>query len=63
LTVALVAYNAGPGNAGRWLEATGGDLDLFAETIPVEESRRFIRKIYEGYAIYKELYRSPTLGE
>ena len=57
IPVALVAYNGGPGNTRRWLDAASGDLDLFAETIPAEESRRFLRRVYEGYSIYETLYR------
>jgi soluble lytic murein transglycosylase len=58
IPVALAAYNGGPGNARRWLDAVSGDLDLFVETIPAEESRRFLRRVYEGYAIYETLYRA-----
>jgi soluble lytic murein transglycosylase len=58
IPVALAAYNGGPGNTRRWLDAASGDLDLFAETIPAEESRRFLRRVYEGYVIYETLYRA-----
>jgi soluble lytic murein transglycosylase len=58
IPVALAAYNGGPGNARGWLDAASGDLDLFAEAIPAEESRRFLRRVYEGYVIYETLYRA-----
>ncbi len=53
---ALAAYNAGPGNAARWYEAAGPDLDLFVETVDFAETRLYIERIYTGYAIYRALY-------
>jgi soluble lytic murein transglycosylase len=57
---ALAAYNAGPGNASVWWELSGGDPDLFLEIIRYEETRDYIRGIYEVFSIYRRLYdRSP----
>jgi soluble lytic murein transglycosylase len=55
---ALAAYNAGPGNALLWKEASGNDPDLFLEVIRYQETRDYIRSIYETYKIYTELYQS-----
>jgi len=56
LYAALAAYNGGPGNAVRWKSASGGDPDLFYETVSYSETRLYIRRISEYYAVYKQLY-------
>jgi len=57
---ALAAYNAGPGNAQIWHNLAGGDKDLFLEVIRFEETRNYIKGIYEVFSIYRRLYdRSP----
>ena len=53
---ALAAYNAGPGNAARWYEIAGDDLDLFKETMDFAETRKYIDRIYLGQAVYRYLY-------
>jgi soluble lytic murein transglycosylase len=58
LLVALAAYNGGPGNTRRWLEADGDDLDFFVEVIIFDQSRLYVQKVYQGYIIYERLYRS-----
>jgi soluble lytic murein transglycosylase len=60
LYAALAAYNGGPGNAQVWKELASNDPDLFLEVIRFDETRRYIRSIYEIYNIYFTLYdRSP----
>jgi soluble lytic murein transglycosylase len=56
---ALAAYNAGPGNAGIWKDLAGDDQDLLLEIIRFQETRDYIRYIYEIYTIYRSLY-SPV---
>ena len=53
---ALAAYNAGPGNAAAWKNISGGDPDLFLEVVRFEETRLYIRNIYEIFVIYRRLY-------
>ena len=55
--VALVAYNAGPGNASKWRQLAGGDDDLFYERVTSSEPRAYLRRIYEHRVHYERLYR------
>jgi peptidoglycan lytic transglycosylase len=55
----LAAYNGGPGNALAWNELAGGDPDLFVEVIRFEETRNYIRAIYEIFGTYRAIY-SPV---
>lgn len=56
IPVGLAAYNAGPGNAASWLEATGSDPDVFIEGIGFEGTRTYVRRLYEHYHVYRQLY-------
>lgn len=57
---ALAAYNGGPGNAQAWQELAGGDPDLFLEIVRFEETRNYIRGVYEYFNIYRRIYaRNP----
>jgi soluble lytic murein transglycosylase len=58
LYAALAAYNSGLGNAEIWKDLAGGDPDLFVEIIGFEETRNYIRNIYEIYIVYRSLYGS-----
>ena len=54
--MALAAYNGGPGNAAQWQALAPNDPDLFLETVRHEETRTYLKDIYEIYAIYRQLY-------
>lgn len=54
----LAAYNAGPGNALVWNQLAGNDPDLLLEIIRFEETRNYIRYIYEIYSTYRTIYGS-----
>ena len=58
LYAALSAYNGGLGNALDWKKLSQGDPDLFLESVRFEETRQYIRSIYEIYTIYRRLYGS-----
>ncbi|MFN8372873.1 MAG: tetratricopeptide repeat protein [Anaerolineae bacterium] len=54
--VALSGYNAGPGRAADWLELSGGDPDLFMNTITISSTQLYVQRIYSHYSIYRVLY-------
>ncbi|MBE0681032.1 MAG: tetratricopeptide repeat protein [Anaerolineales bacterium] len=56
LYAALAAYNGGPGNALEWKNLSGDDPDLFLESVRFEETRNYIRNIYEIHIVYRRLY-------
>ena len=56
LYAALSAYNGGLGNALDWKQLSQGDPDLFLESVRFQETRDYIRSIYEIYTIYRRLY-------
>jgi soluble lytic murein transglycosylase len=53
---ALAAYNSGPGNALAWRDLAGNDPDLFLEVVRFEETRNYIRLIYEIFNTYRFLH-------
>ena len=55
----LAAYNAGPGNAIVWNDLANDDPDLFLEVVRFQETRDYIRYIYEIFSTYRSLY-SPN---
>jgi soluble lytic murein transglycosylase len=57
LYTALAAYNGGPENSSVWRSLSGSDSDLFLEVIRFEETRNYIRSIYEIYFMYRSLYQ------
>jgi len=59
LYAALAAYNGGPGNAAIWNQLAGNDPDLLTEAIRFEETRTYIRNVYEIYNMYRTIY-SPV---
>jgi soluble lytic murein transglycosylase len=55
---ALVAYNAGPGSLKRWSARQPlADQDLFYETLPVAQTKDYVRLIYQQYRMYESIYR------
>ncbi|MDX9991790.1 MAG: tetratricopeptide repeat protein [Anaerolineales bacterium] len=59
LYASLAGYNAGPGNAAIWKSLAPDDPDLQLEVIRYQETRDYLRGIYEIYNVYRNLY-SPV---
>jgi soluble lytic murein transglycosylase len=56
LMMTLTAYNGGPGNAKTWkARYYKGDMDLFVETIPADETRGFVRYVYTNIRLYQAI--------
>ncbi len=54
---ALAAYNAGPGNAGRWSRSPlGQDPHGFPTAVTFAETREYITKVRNSYLAYLWLY-------
>jgi soluble lytic murein transglycosylase len=51
--VAVAGYNGGPGNAATWAEGTGGDPDLFLESVTFSETRAYVEIVMENWALYR----------
>jgi soluble lytic murein transglycosylase len=56
LLAILASYNAGPGAASAWYGTLKDDSDplVFIETIPNDETRRFVRQVLADSWLYSE---------
>ncbi len=51
------AYNAGSGALERWKKSYRGlQKDEFIESIPYQETREYVKKVYASAATYRQLY-------
>lgn len=58
--LASAAYNAGPGRARKWRAERPIEGALYAETIPFDETRDYVRKVMANAVVYAALKKGGT---
>jgi len=53
--LAAAAYNAGPGRARRWRDAQPLEGAIYAETIPFNETRDYVKKVMANTMYYSQV--------
>ena len=57
MPLAIMAYNAGPGNVRKWLRSQGSlELDEFIEAIPFSETKGYVKRVMRSMQVYGALY-------
>ncbi len=57
LPLAIMAYNAGPGNVRKWLKRNSNmELDEFIENIPFRETRGYVKRVMRTMSVYGGFY-------
>jgi len=60
LPLAIMAYNAGPGNVRKWLRnLPANELDEFIEDVPFSETRGYVKRVMRSMQVYGSLYQEP----
>jgi soluble lytic murein transglycosylase len=58
--LAIASYNAGPEAVTRWVDRDGTlPADVFVDSVPYGETRRYLRRVLRSYHMYRLLYREP----
>jgi len=58
--LASAAYNAGPGRARQWRAATPMEGAIYAESIPLNETRDYVKKVLANAAYYAIQLKSQS---
>ena len=63
LAMATAAYNAGPGRPRRWREGPSLEVAIWAENIPFNETRDYVKKVLSNATYYSALMggQAPSL--
>lgn len=56
--LASAAYNAGPGRARRWCAVKPLEGAIYAETIPFDETRDYVKKVMSNSVYYAALFEN-----
>lgn len=56
--LATAAYNAGPNRARKWVDGNALEGAIFAESIPIQETRDYVKKVMSNTALYAAQYQS-----
>jgi soluble lytic murein transglycosylase len=60
--LAVPSYNAGEGATHRWLSPPlASSFDLWVESIPYDETRKYTKRVLASYWAYVALYQPPAL--
>jgi soluble lytic murein transglycosylase len=54
--LASAAYNAGPSRARRWLDVRPLEGAIYAETIPIGETREYVKKVMKNAVYYAAVH-------
>ena len=60
--VASAGYNAGPRRAARWRGDKPLAGEIYTETIPFTETRRYVKKVMSNTMYYARLFRQTSLS-
>jgi len=58
--LAIAAYNAGPGRARRWRDAQPMEGAIYIETIPFNETRDYVKKVFTNAWYYRHRLTGRT---
>ena len=62
MVVAVPAYNAGEGNLQKWVKNNGNPpTDELVESIPIRETRHYVKRVLGTYQLYNSLYGTGPL--